>query len=421
MERLRNQLKGTTEQKLASLGRLGQIGPDAAQALPDLEQLYRGSDLKIREQIVPVVVALDPEGKQCIPFLKEVTKDRFVHVGEMGIKGLRTVGARSEVPFLIELLGHEIPGHRAEAAHALALLLPESRIADAPLVAALKGEKEPRTRAFMQMALLRLDPADQERKKAFQALFTDKDPEARQFAVGFLQALPFDSAEKLNVLRRALKDPDMRTRRMATRISGLMGEEAAELIPLLFDIFYEKDHALSREAIRALGRVDPSGEKLLPHLGRALRSGDARVRTEAVVGLGQIASPSSLADLRRMLSDPADLVRLEAMRAIARLGPAGQPAMLDFLPNLRSPSAEVAYVAAESLGAFGPSVIDPLEPYLQSPEAPVREKAILVLGWIRAEDPRIDSWIEKFLKDPETAVQAAARQAQQNRSRGKKP
>lgn len=421
VNRLREQLNGKEEEQTAALDRLARIGPGASAALPDLKRLYRRSGLQTRERIVPVVLAIDPEGKECIPFLKEVIKDRFVHVGEMGIKGLRQVGARQEIDFLTGLLVHEIPGHRAEAAHALAVLLPESRRSEAALLAALEKEKDPRSRAFMQMALLRLDPASLPRKRAFEKFFTDPDAEARQFAVGFLQALPFDSAEKLVILRRALKDRDIRTRRMATRISGLMGEEAAELIPLLFEIFYEKDHALSREAIRALGRVDPSGKKLMPHLTRALRSRDSRVRTEAVVGLGQIADPGSLSDLRRMLSDPADLVKVEAMRAISRLGATGQTALPDFLPNLRSPNPEVAFVAAESLGSFGPSVIGPLEAYLTSPSAEVREKAVLVLGWIEAPDPRIEALLARALSDKEKLVQSAAKQALQNRKGDKVP
>ena len=62
------------------------------------------------------------------------------------------------------------------------------------------------------------------------------------------------------------------------------------------------------------------GAELVPELRRALGDSDAGVRSGAARSLGLLQVPGVGAELRPLLRDPEAQVRLDALRALERLG-----------------------------------------------------------------------------------------------------
>ena len=397
-----------------AVGKLAALGPAAAVVIPDLVALYGRSDFNVRLAIVQALPLIDPQGRQILPLLRRAVVDRFINVRARAVSGLRKVNARSEIPLLTSLLADENRIIRGEAAHALALMVPEGRTAIRALQSALAVEKDGQVRAFFTLALVRLAPENPAHLNSFRKLFSDRDPEARQFAIIFLRRTPIESAERLRLLATGLRDADALTRRMAIRGTGQLGEEAASLMPILFERFRETEPAMSREAIRALGRVDPQGERLTPYLVHALKDPSPRVRADAAVGLGQIANPAVLPDLMGASRDPVKNVRLEALRAIGRLGPAGAPAVPMLLGQLAAGDREVGFVAAETLSGMGAASFEPLRQKLLDPNPRVRERALFALGSMGPQAHAAKHDIESARRDPDADVRAAAAQALQH-------
>lgn len=137
--------------------------------------------------------------------------------------------------------------------------------------------------------------------------------------------------------------------------------------------------------------------RVLDPLVRALRSSDWIVRMHAVKALGRIKDPETIQSLIPLLQDKVKAVREETSSALAALGEAAIPALLDALTHA---DWLVRLHAVESLGKTkSRNAVEPLLSALFNDEdSAVREDVIRALGDIG--DPQAVEFLFTAMQEP---------------------
>jgi len=198
-------------------------------------------------------------------------------------------------------------------------------------------------------------------------------------AVAALELLGADSRrEHLDAVRRALADPRAGVRSAAVlAFCRIAGDDAVREAAPYLDAA-EPD--LVRSALLGLARYGGFDGALLayPRLERLLKSADAADRVEAVKALADIGLRGTTRVLERLLSDPEEAVRQEALLAARRLKDPGlAPKLIELLADIRKrPLAMQALDAMprEAVGRIVPAALDSTAP------ASVRAAAARALG-----------------------------------------
>jgi HEAT repeat protein len=135
-------------------------------------------------------------------------------------------------------------------------------------------------------------------------------------------------------------------------------------------------------AARELGERGTAAKAAVPALAVAWFTDSCTdVQVEAVRALARIG-PASVPELLKGMAHESRTVRLQAIQALTRLGPDAKPAVPALRTALQDPSAEVRGLAALALGAIGLSAADaaPALVKLLGDQAPVRAKASVALA-----------------------------------------
>lgn len=123
-------------------------------------------------------------------------------------------------------------------------------------------------------------------------------------------------------MRLALRKGSPALRWIAVNVLGLLRDPAASE-QLAGVLLRDADPRLREAAAIALGNL--ANPLHIPWLSAALRDPEAAVRARVVEALGNCPdSPAAAGALAGVLGDPARSARLNAIRALAKLGPAGQ-------------------------------------------------------------------------------------------------
>ncbi len=119
------------------------------------------------------------------------------------------------------------------------------------------------------------------------------------------------------------------------------------------------DASLRLRAAKALGGYRAGAASALPDLTIALADLDGDVRRAVIAALRQIqpnAKPSKelLQALVLDLRDPDDAIRLQAVRALGKLGPTAGSAAPALEPLLADPEKDIRKATADALGRISP-------------------------------------------------------------------
>lgn len=298
-----------------------------------------------------------------------------------------------------------------------------------PDLVRLLGDDEARVRRRAAQALGRVRLSDGV-APLIEVLAHDDDPEVRQMA-GFSLGLIGDT-RAVAPLITALDDPSSAVKASAAEALGLLGDVSAvepitqmataligagALNPLPGDDQMTVRHtpaAAVRLALYALVRLksydgvaaltlDSAGRPLrwwpvafalqrledkraLPALLALTEGTDSYTRTFAIKGLASISDPRSAAAVVPLVGDASREIRIEAIRAVARLrASAAAPALLALI---RAPATEPT-LRLEALGAIGAvggtGVVDLLIDLLGDRNPLIRAAAIRALAQLDAE------------------------------------
>ena len=253
------------EDRISAADALGQIGPEAKSAVPDLIEVLKDDDGHVRESATVALGKIGPEAKAAVPYLIEVLKNKdksdfrrlsaLATFHESAAGALGKIGIEA-VPALIEALKDKDKSVRIEAAWALSQIGPEA----VPVLIEALEHKNAYVRGGVAGALGKIGP-------------------------GAKSAVPD--------LIEALKNEDKFVRGRVVEALGKIGIEA---VPALIKTLNDKDKSVRVEVAWALGEI---GSEALPALIEALKDENIYVRQGAAWALEKINTPES----RKALED----------------------------------------------------------------------------------------------------------------------
>ena|GEM_PF-2707117 len=209
-----------------------------------------------------------------------------------------------------------------------------------------------------------------------------------------------------------LRDQDINVRWAAGNALANIGAAAVSVLQeALTD--YQDDVRL--RAVQALGAIGPDALEALPAL--ELLSDDASVEVRRVLpgSLVKVGGAAAVSAITRMLSDPDDAVRREAVIALGDVGPEAKEsvnALVVLLGDVFIVSSQVGKV----LNAIVPDadLLAILLNALEAPDPDIRVKVIEAIRSRRYQDDKVVNALIKALHDGDPNVRRAAVKAVEN-------
>jgi HEAT repeat protein len=308
---------------------LGELGPEAAPAVPDLAGALHDRDPEVREAAAVALGRIGPPGRAASRDLFRARSEGPPKVREAAARTLEQLGTPEGgyVPALVEVLKSADATRRAEAAETLGWIGGEAGKAAAALKAALRdGSAEVRVQAAL--ALWRVEPQADVVTPVFVA---------------------------------ALRGEGVKVRREALTGLALVGLKSTETVPALTGALQDADDLVCVRAAEALCRmtpVRPTSDAILA-LRKALTGGTAEARLEASHVLDRTKMTGrngGYAALEATLVDPDDEVRTALLEAMAEWDEeALKPHVPALLSRLRDPNTAVQKAAAGVLRKLIPT------------------------------------------------------------------
>jgi HEAT repeat protein len=307
---------------------LGDIGPAAAGAVPELVRLIDAEDEDVRRAALLALAGIGPGAASAAERLLQAlnTSDYPARAG--AAYALAHIGAKEAVGDLQRIMAQSDDERlRMTAAWALVILDPETVDTDRILPALVAGLDDPweLVRRECVSALAVLGPRARSTIDRLLPLLDDPDPLVRAETLVALQRLGADVESLLPRLIEGLDDETSDTRYACAYVLGQLGENARPAVPRLKELLNHRREFDRVVAAWALAKIDPTPatrELAVPLMIGALTNPSAQVRREAAATLGELGDGRAavLEALRTALDDPAPEVQQAARRSLEQLG-----------------------------------------------------------------------------------------------------
>ena len=337
---------------------LGELGPEAAPAVPALVESLRDTSPHVRIEALIALERIGPAAREAVRTLIDLLNGNEhplkpqEHLVERVIAVLGAIGpdAADAVPSLVRYLKSDDPSRSAAAGLALARILPrDSQVLQEGLPSLVRdlNSKEPSVRGDATRALGLIGPA----------------------------ALP----PLIELVKKRDSDPELAWNAIVA-IEG-MGSEAESALPVLLSALESRNEHVAAEAARALGIIRANASESVAALQKLLRNPQPLVRAYAASALGDFgpASAVSVQELLNAARDSDPDVRREAVEALGRIGPAARAAVPALITALDDPTGEVTVNAALALTRIGPEAIPFLARVVRE-NVKLRLLAVLIIG-----------------------------------------
>ena len=381
------------------------------------------------EEIVDLAIEGFQEfGLDSLPLLHEALTNSSPTIRANAARALGRLKFHGSTPYLLDLLQDSQWTVRAAAAEALGLI--GDRVSVEPLVLKIQDNVS-KVQARASAAIVRigkpatmslLNSLARERdkfvlKEILLSLGKIGDPKAVPALIGYLRssyfvvrqaavaalvrfgptvvklvlpALSYNRSDISSLRRDACdkKHPELQLRAIKA-LGGLEDHRAVELLRELVEKGLPDVQDAAMQALVLIGcaswgrscalRVlaEVGDASLVPKIIPSLQDDSDKVRVEAVRALGRLGGEEAVKHLVRVAErDAADCLRAEAMRLLRRVG-TGQPGVVEAARRgLGDPSRDVRALAARVLGIFqDPKSILPLLKAMEDPHWSVRESA----------------------------------------------
>ena len=396
---------------------LGEIGPEAKDAIPRLVELLMDLKEALREAAAGALGEIGSAAKDAVPKLVALLKDTHDYVRLAAASALGEIGAEAKdaVPYLIELLKDPDAGVRAAAASALRWIGASAKDAVPHLIELLK-DPDAGVRAAAASALGVIGAEAKDAVPHLIELLKDPGEYVRSAAASALGEIGAEAKDAVPLLVDLLKDPCKDVRWVAVRALIVIGWAAKDAVPKLVELLKDTNEHVREVAASALRRIGASAKDAVPYLIELLKDPDAGVRAAAASALGEIGSAAkdTVPKLVALLKDTHDYVRLAAASALGEIGAEAKDAVPLLVDLLKDPGKGVRLAAASALGEIGAEAKDAvphLIELLKDPDAGVRAAAASALRWIGASAKDAVPHLIELLKDPDAGVRAAAASA----------
>lgn len=324
---------------------------------------------EIKYWAILVLGDLGPKAKAAVPQLTALLKDESIQVRREAAMALGAIGkdAAPAVPAIIGKLNDKEMAVRFAAAYALGILGPDAKAAVPALTTALQGDNE----------FLRVQAA------WALAKINDKDPAAMDKAV--------------EVLTKGVTSDDHRVRIASVRCLIDLHPGPAKTLPALEAAFHGADPEVVNEALSA---VAEAGKPALPGIVAALKFKEARGHAAVILGKMGICEPKVVDALVEALSDERSDIRREICFSLGSLGPGAASATPALIKLLQDDSDRVRYSATFALGKLGPgakAAVPALIEELKGDDAFERSVSAWALAHIVPEDAELARQIMPIL------------------------
>jgi HEAT repeat protein len=392
---------------------LAKVGPEGRTTLfPVLLQAMRAAEPEVRPVLIQSLRSLEPLTAVEIPGLQAALDDDAVEVRRYAADTLRQLAAvaAGAADALAARLADDDEHVRTTCAATLRQLGPAALPA---LQKALKDHSDS-ARRLSALTLGDLGADSQPVLPQLIEAVADRVPRVRAAAVRALGLLGAAAKVALPTLVPALKDPDLEVRRQAVQAMAKVGP-AAFTAPALIEAFGDVDDDVSAAAGALLPALYPLPDVSVPSLRKALLSPRPNVRAYALATLGEMGSsvPDLVPELKSALKDRDATVRLQAVRALVRLGgEAGTlPALLQALQGTDADVARVATQGIDHVGRLAASDVPALVHALQHGKPSVRMLAASYLKSLGPEARDAVPALGNALRDPDELVRGQAASA----------
>lgn len=333
--------------RIAAAGALGELGAEAAGAVPDLaDVLSVDRNASMRVASASALSKIGPPARTASRALLRARADEDRAVSTAAKEALEKIGV-SDAALAAELeksVWSGGPKERADAADLLRLLGPAARPAAPALAAALK-DPDPGIRRNAARALGALGSGKESAAALAEAL-TDRDPTVRAAVAAALADLGPEAKSAADELAAALKSDDAEVRvYAAVALASVGGPAKAAVAVLAAAVGPDQPKPLRLRAAGGLAKIGPRAWEAVNPLAELARSSDADLHAAAATALGEIGRDSKQA--------AAALVKhcLDQPQAVARAGKSAVPALVEALGDTRY---QTRAAAAAALGALGP-------------------------------------------------------------------
>ena len=289
-----NDLKGVlrlTTAMFLFVGFFGLLGYAEETQEQQVERLIRelqDSDSDIRSIAAVTLGEIGPEAKDAIPALIQLLQDQdaegFARANAALALGQIGEGAKDAMSVLIQALRDLDKYVRRDAAGALE---------EIGTPRAIKAAKD----RYRMVVTLGWIGSEDEIPALIQAL-QNQDKDVRVNAVVTLGQI--ESEDVVSVLMGALQDQDEWVRVNAAWTLGQRGESAVDAVPILIRALRDQDEWVRYHAAMALGEIGEGASNAVPALMHALRDQDKYVRRYAVEALGKIGKGAVPALIRTL-------------------------------------------------------------------------------------------------------------------------
>ena len=322
-------LKDESLRSLA-LAVLGDFGPEAKPAIPDLLPLLRDKDVDTRRETLLVLAQMGPAAQAAVPTLLTEAKNEKNPTRAGAAYALVKIGAKEVLPILMKGAQEKEDKHyKMVCAWGLLALEPKNpeylRASLPSVIGGLTHEWDLVRRESAQ-ALGRVGPPAKQAVSALAKVAeSDKSPAVRMDALGALGEIGV-ADEALPAVLKSLSAPEPPIRYAACFALGKFGPSAKEAVPVLVNYLKMRDDFMPIICAWALVRIDPKQEGLadlvVEPLTRGLSLPDPQARLEAVSALellGAAAKPA-LPTLKALSKDDDESVRKAAAKAVKAIG-----------------------------------------------------------------------------------------------------
>jgi HEAT repeat protein len=404
-----------------------------AASVAEIRGWLREGNPALREHALLAVCILGPEAVEAVPELEmlfehDESPPRLVYEALGSLKS----GSREALPRLVRRASVLADADRLQAA---AALIEIGADADQllPLLSPLISGAAINLRREAADLLVRADPAEARRlARRLQAEIEAGGKAIDCAALSLLCALGPESSDAVPLLTRLITHKDTAVQKQAIEGLGKIGPAAAPAVPDLLNLlrYHGRVSPVTRPVIQALGGIGPAARPGVPRLlallnqagvavghKSAARVPGSRVDSEIVWALGRMGdnSPPVLAAARRLLTADGALdipheiaeYRVTAVQSLALLDPGSLATKSICLHSLDDQSWSLrtqAALAVAYLHCDSRQAVDPLTAALNDDVSAVQTSAALALGQIGPDARRAVPLLHKMIRDHRNSV-----------------
>jgi len=377
--------KGSAPARAEAAAALGDLGADAAEAVPDLVRAVDDKDAGVRVAAVKALGQIGGGAKGAVSNLVGSLIDPDPDVQLAAVKSLEAIGLpdRGDIGVLKAAAESQTSGVRRYVVEVAGKIRcdPQDVL---PLVMAAARDKDQSVRLAALQTWGKLGSADKKASLAglLKILKESSDAAEATACIAALDNLGPLTAAEIPALEAALHEKSASVRLFAANSLGKIGQDAKSAVVPLRQALKDEDAAVRKAAIVALGNLGPAAVAARPDLLEALKTRDRRVAAaEALLRTGPDAALAPV--WIGLLKDDNEDVSSTAIKAIDQLGKLPKENLRALLDALQSNKPAVRVCAAAALGNMGPEgglAVTDLMKMLQDNDVDVQKSAATALG-----------------------------------------